>query len=123
MHMQRSESQKVLLQLSLFVLIKNLVNSVSLVKKMADCSVVVECINDICNVLAHINLGVPVSCKKLGSSVNEVGGKDLINNSLLVSLVKLIIAVSEQTEGCKHEYTLCTLFLKLLCYVNNRVAR
>ena len=61
------------------MLFKNIMYLLRLVKKMADSSVVVKCINDICNVLAHINLSIPISCKKLRSSVNEVGGEDLVD--------------------------------------------
>ena len=44
-----------------------------LIKKMADGLVVVESIDYVCNVLAHVNLGVPGTGKKLGSPVNKVG--------------------------------------------------
>ena len=92
-----------------------------LVEKMAYCSVVVEGIDYVSHVLAHINLGVPISCKKLGGSVNEVGGEYLVNYALLVGLVDIIKTVAEQTEGSKGEDTVSTLLLELSCYVDNRV--
>ena len=119
--MQRSVFQ--ILFVIFLMVIKNSVDLLRLIKKMADCSVVVKSINDISNVLAHINLGVPLSFKKLGRSVYKIGSEYLVDNSLLVSLVKILETVAEKTEGCEYEDALCSLVLKLLCNVDNRVTR
>ena len=103
------------------MLIKNSMNLLRLVKKMADCSVVVKSVNDVRNVLTHINLGIPLSGKKLRSSVNKVGGEDAIDETICMSIVEILKAVAEETKGCEYKDTLCTFVLKLLCDVNNRV--
>ena len=84
---------------------------------MADCSIVIKGINDICNVFAHINLGVPISGKKLGHSVNQIGCEDLRDHTILICLIKLFKSVAEKTEGCKGEYSVCAFVFKLLCNI------
>ena len=86
-------------------------NSERLIKKMADCSVVVKCINNIRYILAHINLSVPISGKKLGSSVYKVCCEDLRNYALFIGLVHLIKSVTEKTKGCECEDSARSLFL------------
>ena len=89
-----------------------------LVKKMRDSSVVVESIDNVSHVLAHINLCIPLAGEKLGSSVNEVSGEYAIDNTVAVCLVHIFKTVTEKTEGREYEDTLCTLFLKLIGNVN-----
>ena len=112
-----------ILLFALVVFFKYCVNLAGLIKKMADCSVVVEGINNVSNVLTHIDLGIPLSLEKLGGSVNHIGGEYLVDKTVAVSLVKLFKTVTEKTKGSKYENTLCTLILKLLSNVDNGVAR
>ena len=65
-----------------------------LIKKMADGSVMVKSIYDVSNILTHINLGIPLSRKKLGSSVNKVGCEDLADSAVLVSLIDQIFTTN-----------------------------
>ena len=85
------------------MLIKHSVNLLGLIKKMADSLIVVEGINDICNILAHINLGVPLSFKESRLSVYKVGGEYSGEYSVRISLINSIVAVAEQTEGGEYE--------------------
>ena len=93
-----------------------------LIKKVADGSIVVKGVDYIRNVLAHINLGIPLALKKLGSSVNKVCGEDSGDDAVLVSLIHTVKTVAEETEGGKYEDALCALIFKLLRNVDNRIA-
>ena len=97
-------------------------NLFGLIKKMADSPVMVKCINYVRNVFAHIYLGVPLSRKKLGSSVNKVSSEYLVDDSLVISFVDMLKSVTEKTKCSKYEYSLSALFLKLLCNIDDRIA-
>ena len=104
------------------MLIKHVMNLLGLIKKVADSLIVVKSINDICNVLAHINLRVPLSCKELRLSVNKVGSEDSCKYAISVSLIDSLVAVAEETEGGEYEDSLSALVLKLLSNVKNGLA-
>ena len=93
-----------------------------LIEEIAYSSIVVESIDNVSNVFAHINLAVPFSCKKLRSSVNKVSGEDLSEYAVSVSLIHIFKTIAEQTEGCEYEDTLSALILELLAYVDNRIS-
>ena len=94
-----------------------------LVEKVADSTVVVKSVDNVRNVLAKVDLLIPFSRKKLGSSVHKVCGEYLRDSSLFVRLVHILKTVTEETEGSEYEYSLCALSLKLLSYVDNGITR
>ena len=53
------------------------------IEQGADCSIVVERIDQICNVFAHIDLDVPRLGCKLGTAINQVGGENQTHPPLL----------------------------------------
>ena len=97
------------------MLIEKSMDSLDRIKKLADCFVVVQRVDNVGNVLTHIYLNVPILSVKLGAAVNEVSGKYLINNSVSVCLIELIKAVGEETEGSEGKYSLSASFLYLCC--------
>lgn len=105
----------------LVILAEKLVYLVGLIEKMTDSSIMVKSINDICNILAHIDLRIPLSLQQLGSPVNKVGGKYLGEYTLGICLIDILKSVAEQTESCEDEDPLSTLFLKLICNIKDRV--
>ena len=102
--------------------LKKSVDTVVRSKKSADAFVVVESVDDVRNVLTHINLCIPRSCKKLGSAVNEVCCEDLIEQAFLIRLIELLKAGCKETEGFKYEDSLCALLLDLHGNVDNGFA-
>ena len=97
-------------------------NFVRLVKKVAYRSVVVECIDNVSNVLAEVNLLIPISCKKLRGSVYEVRGEYLCNNSLFVRFIHVLESVAEEAKRSEHENSVGALALKLLSNVDYGVS-
>ena len=93
------------------MLVKQVVNALCGVEQIADRFVVVERVDDVCHVLAHINLRVPLAGLQLGGAVNEVGGEDTGDRAVSVSLVKLVQTVSEQTERVEAEDAVCTYII------------
>ena len=92
------------------------------VEDVADRLVVVEGVDDVGNVLAHTYLNVPGLVCKLGIVIDEVGGKDLVDDTFLISLIKALKTVGEEAEGSEVEDSLCAALLDLLCNVEERVA-
>ena len=97
-------------------------DSLNGVKEVADSAVVVEGIDDVCNVFAKVNLYIPLLLLKLFRTIDKVGGEYLVKVTLLVRLVDNFKTVAEKTEGNEYEYALSTFFLELRCDLNNRVA-
>ena len=95
------------------MLIHKLVDTLGLIKQSADGLVVVQGVDNQCNVFAHIDFNVPFSFKKLGHTVNEVGGEDLGEKTLFVCFVQSFKAVAEQTEGSEYEDAASALFFEL----------
>ena len=69
------------------------------VKQIAERAVMIERIDDVGDILAQITAAVPGFLQKLGSLIDQVGGKDFIDDSLIISLVQFLEAVCKQTEG------------------------
>ena len=63
----------------------------------------VQSINDVSNVLTHITVDIPLSLKQFRSLVDQVGGQNLVDNAVLVSLVELVQTVGEEAEGGEDE--------------------
>jgi hypothetical protein len=91
------------------------------IKQTADGSVVIERVDQICHVLAHIDLGVPRLGQKLGTTVGQIGRENTINNAIGVRLIELIATFREQAEGGEAEDSSGTLVLELLGYINQRI--
>lgn len=101
------------------MLVEKLVDTLCGVEKVADGLIVVKGIDDVSNVLGKVNLLVPLALKKLGRAVNKVGGEDFIEETIFISLIHLLKAVAEETEGGEYKDAVSTSLLKLLCNVDN----
>ena len=104
------------------MLIHQGLNALNGIEQSADGCIIVEGVDEICYVFAHIHLGVPLFVCQFGTAVDEVGGKDAVKYAFLCGLVKLIKALGKQTEGCKAEYAVSALFLELTANVDHRFA-
>ena len=94
-----------------------------LIEKMADGLIVVKRIDYIRNVLAHINLGVPLSLKKLWSSVYKICGEDSGEYTVSIRLVDSLVSVAEKTKGGEYKDSLSALILELLRNIKYGLAR
>ena len=81
------------------MLLHQSIDTIGGVQQIADGLIMVQVFDQICNVLAHIDLNVPRSCAKLCGTVNQVGGEDLLNQALVNSLVEELQSGCEQTES------------------------
>ena len=77
---------------------------------MADRSIMIQSINNQCDVLAHITADVVWLLKKLRCLVNQVGSKEFVEVAFLVSIVKFLKPVCEETE-CRADINLACSFL------------
>ena len=59
----------------------------------------------------------------IGGAVDKVGGKYLVDNSVLVVLVELFKSVYEETEGGEYEDTVSTALLHLCGNIEHGIAR
>ena len=109
--------------LTRLVLLHKIVDSLHGVKKRADRVVMIECVDDVRHVLAHIDLAIPRSLDQTRAMIDKIGGKDLVNKAICVSLVKLIKALGKETEGSKVEDPLYALLLELASNVDERLTR
>ena len=54
------------------MLIHQVLNALNGIEECADSSIVVKCINEVCYIFAHVDLGVPLFVCQFGATVNEV---------------------------------------------------
>ena len=73
------------------------------VKDEADRLVVVECIDNVGNVLAHAYLNVPCLLCESGIVIDKVGCEDLVDDAVFVCLVEALKTVGEKSKGCECE--------------------
>ena len=50
----------------------------------------IQGINDVGNVLAHITVDIPFTLQQVRSLINQVGCQNLVDNTFLKSLVELV---------------------------------
>ena len=59
------------------------------------------------NILAHININIIRSGKELRRLVNQVCGKDPVDDPLLIIFIKLLKSAGKQTERCSDKHLSC----------------
>ena len=55
----------------------------------------VKGIDDVCDVLTHVAVDIPFTCKKFRCLVDKVGGKYSVDGTFFVSLFEFLEAVGE----------------------------
>lgn len=73
------------------------------IQQVADGGIVVQGIDDIGDVFAHVAADVPLPLEKFRGLVDQVGGEDAVDDPLFIGLVKLVQAVGEEAESGKDE--------------------
>ena len=86
------------------------------IEKIADRSIVVERIDDICDVFAHITAYIPGAGQKFGRLVDKICGKYLGNNAVIVGFVKSVESACEKSEGSTYENLGSIAGLKVVGY-------
>ena len=76
-------------------------------------NVMIHKINDGCQELAHIGLGIIGPGVKLRRLIGEVGGDYPVEPAVFIGLVEGLKAIGEQSEGTADENTLGIHFLQL----------
>lgn len=92
-----------LIQLTHLISVNDVLNTLVGNKKVAYGSVMVKCIDDVCNVLTHVTVDVPFFGQKLGRLVNQVGSKDSCDGAFFISLIEAVETVGEKSEGSEDE--------------------
>ncbi len=82
-----------------------------MIEQDADGLIVVQCVDDIGDILTHIHFGIPRSREKLGRAVYEVRRENLCDFPLRIRLVHVFKSVTEQTEGREDEDAVRTFLL------------
>ena len=59
------------------------------------------------NILAHININIIRSGKELRRLVNQVCGKDPVDDPLLIIFIKLLKSAGKQTKRCADKHLSC----------------
>ena len=85
------------------MLVHNVMDTLNRIEKTTDGMIVVQCVDNVSYILAHINLAVPRLVLETGTAIDQVGGKDLIDNTFLIRLIKLFKALSEKAKGGEAE--------------------
>ena len=104
------------------MLCNDCVDSLCGIKQFADSCIVVESVDDVGNVLAHINVNVPGLFQKTGTAVYQVGGKYLGDGTVSISLIELLKAIGEETKGGECEDSLSASLLELRANVQHGLA-
>ena len=113
---------KLLLEFACLDAIHQSMDTSDRIEQIGGGSVAVEGVNDIRDILAHIDLAVPFTGEKLGCTVDQVGGVDAVKQTFLVAGVELFKTCGEQTEGGEDEDLGSILFLELVADIENGVA-
>ena len=88
----------------------------------ADRAVVVKRIDKQGNILCHIDLYKPLSREQLRSTVDKVGGKEIIKLSVFIRLVDLIQSLTEQSEGGEEKDPARPHLAELMSNVHHRLS-
>src|SRR5699024_1104951 len=82
----------------------------------------VERFNQKSDVLAHIYVNIIGLGKKLLRLINQICRQYPVYQSFLISLIKSLQTVGEQSEGRTHKDAACFAALQLCCNIDHTVA-
>ena len=99
--------------------VQQIVDTGHRIQKSADGLIVIQCIDDVRNVLAHIYLMIPLTGQKLRRAVHQVGGEHFIDDALLKRFIEDLQAVAEQTESDEEEDAAGALLFQLHGYIQD----
>ncbi len=83
----------------------------------------IQGINEQSNVFAHVAVDIIRTLQELRRLINQVGCKDLGNNTLLISLVEFVQTAGEKAECGENKDASCFARLQFLCNLQHTVAR
>ncbi len=84
-----------LLEFSLLILCHHLLDSFAGIQKIADGGVVVQGIDDVGDIFAHITVDVPGPLQQFRGLVDQVGGEHLVDQTVFGGLIELVQSAGE----------------------------
>ena len=66
---------------------------------MTDRHIMIQSVNDQCDVFTHITADIVWFCQEFRSLIDKVGSKKFIKNSVSCRIIKFLKAICEETEG------------------------
>ena len=108
--------------LLLLVAVHQIMHAVIRRQQLRQRTVVVECRNDVGNVLAHVGFDEPRRCLQFGCAVGQVRGNHAVNQTFVVALLVQLQTVGEQREGNGREDAVRAEFLQAVRNLNHGFA-
>ena len=92
------------------------------IEQIADGSIVIQGVDDIGDVFAHIAVDVPLAAEKLRCLVDQIGGQDTMDQAVLICLVKSVKTGGEEAEGGEDKDLIGFALLEGACHFQNTLA-
>ena len=108
--------------LLLLVAVHQIMHAVIRRQQLRQRTVVVQCRNDVGNVLTHIGFDEPRRCLQFGRTVGQVRGNHAVNQTFVVALLVQLQTVGEQREGNGREDAVRAELLQAVCDLNHGFA-
>ena len=99
--------------MSRIILIYKTVYPLERIQQIRDRCVMVERIDDVCDILAHVAADIIRLFEELRHLVHKVRSEHLADDPLLICIIKHLKTLGEQTEGRGYEDPLGLALLKL----------
>ena len=103
------------------MLVHQRMNTLCRIQQAADRSIVIQGVDQVCNILAHIDFRIPRSGKQLWTTVGQVCGKDTVDQAIRMRLIELIAPLRKEAKGSEVEDSLSALCLQLQCNVDQGI--
>ena len=92
---------------SSFIFLNNVLDSFVRGKNAADRTVMVQCVDQECDIFTHITVDIVRALKKFRCLIDQICCQDTINSTFFVCLVEFVQSVCEQSECCGGKDTFC----------------
>ena len=92
------------------------------IQQAADGAVMIQRIDDICDVFAHIAVDIVRFGKKFRCLVGQIRCYHAVDNAIFHCLVELVQTVGKQTKGRDNEDAVGLALLQFCCHINHTLA-
>ena len=94
-------------------------NPLTRIQQITDRSIMIQSINQISNILAHITVNIIRSFQQFRSLVYQIRCQNLINNSGLISQIKFLQAIRKEPKRRSNKDTSSISLLQLSCNIQH----